>query len=135
MAVFEIDSIFFKTLKNSDALNAVFSGDIFVYKVPEYYEGEFISINTLDISETRPQKGTSNIGIYVPDLLAQVNHKQQHYPNATRIVELSNTVRTVLNNAVIPDFAFEIQTESIFAFNDMHYSNLRINWINCNINH
>lgn len=134
MAVFEIDSIFFKTLKNAAELNAVFSGDVFVYKVPEYYEGEFISINTLDVSETRPQKGTSNIGIYVPDLLVKKGKKQQPYPNMARIVELTNIVRTVLKNTVVKGFAFTVQSESIFAFNDTHYCNLRIEWVNCNIN-
>ena len=129
MAIFNINTIFFKILDQSPELREVYAGDVFVGDSPENYDSENITINTINVRHGKPQTGTSNINIHVPDVLIEVDGVEQYVADENRINDIVSVVVAVLESAVITEFGFKITNESIIENGHEHYVNLRLDWV------
>lgn len=130
MAIFNINTTLFKILDKSPELREVFGGEVFVGESPENIAAENITINTIDVRHGRPQTGTSNVNIHVPDIIVNSDSGNDEYmADENRINEITNAVVAVLDSAVITEFGFKITNESIIENGNEHYVNLRIEWV------
>lgn len=129
MAIFNINTIFFKILDQSPELREVYAGDVFVGESPENYDSENITINTINVRHGKPQTGTSNINIHVPDVLIEVDGVEQYVADENRINDIVSVVVSVLESAVVTEFGFKITNESTIENGHEHYVNLRLDWV------
>lgn len=129
MAIFNINTTFFRLFNESPELRDVFAGEIFIGESPENHEFENITINTLNVNHGRPQTGTTNINIHVPDLLVDVNGVEQYIADENRINEIVSTVVGILDVVTITEFGFKITNESMLENGREHYVNLRLDWV------
>lgn len=129
MAIFNINTIFFKILDQSPELREVYAGDVFVGESPENYDSENITINTINVRHGKPQTGTSNINIHVPDVLIEVDGVEQYVADENRINDIVSVVVAVLESAVVTEFGFKITNESTIENGHEHYVNLRLDWV------
>lgn len=97
---------------------------------PDTSTTEDIVINTIALTVEKPQDGTSNINIYVPDKRAMVRGKEQNTANRARLKQIGDDILRYIEQVNIPEL--EIWTESDTIINEpsagQHYRNIRIKW-------
>ena len=97
---------------------------------PDTSTTEDIVINTIALTVEKPQDGTSNINIYVPDKRAVVRGKEQSSANRARLKQIGDDILRYIEQVNIPEL--EIWTESDTIINEpsagQHYRNIRIKW-------
>ncbi|GBU07965.1 hypothetical protein AwDysgo_12960 [Bacteroidales bacterium] len=128
---FDTDSILYGILFNSQIKNAI-SGNIYLGDDrPDDSQDEDVVINSIDLTQDyHPQLGTSNVNIYVPDMLVKINNKQQSKSNRLRLKVLSEKTMKILRGAKIPGLLFTIESQYTLAEPSVkqHYVNIRISW-------
>lgn len=131
MLSFDTDDILFKVLTTSEELKCSLSGGIYVQgERPDNSGIEDVVINTIVLNREKPQNGTSNINIHVPDLKLKINKQDQRKADRERLRELTALVLKILKAAQVEGLTFWVETETVIkepAISE-HYTNLRINW-------
>lgn len=128
----DTDDILFNLLKT-----AVKEGEIVINGIvcheddrPENSQTEDIVINTIALTHDKPQDGTSNVNIYVPDLRLKIRGQEQRATDRRRLFEIGEQVKAFIEAQNLPDF--EMWIESDLTLKDQgaaqHYRNLRIKW-------
>lgn len=129
---FDTDDILFRILDGNAGLKAAISGGIYPGNSrPDNSEKEDITINTITVTRNfLPQKGTSNVNIYVPDLKLKINNQEQRKANRERMREITNRVITTLEAANPEGLTLWIANETTLREPEIHrhYINLRIEW-------
>lgn len=97
---------------------------------PDDSQTEDIVINTIAITHDKPQDGTSNVNIYVPDRRVKIRGKEQRKTDWARLKELGDALVNFIETLNLPDF--EMWIESDATLRDIsagqHYRNIRIKW-------
>ncbi len=128
---FDIESILYNILSGSSIPETISGGIYLGNDRPDDSTKEDIVINTISLTQDyHPQIGTSNVNIYVEDMLVKIDNKHQSKSNRVRLKELSSKVITELKNARVPGLLFQIDSQVILAepFVKQHCVNLRISW-------
>lgn len=131
MLSIDTDDTLYKVLSTSEELKQALTGDIYVQgERPDGSNLEDVVVNTIAVSHTLPQTGTSNVNIHVSDLKLKIKGKEQRKANRERLRELTALVLEVLKKANVPGLTFWVTTETVIKEPDIcqHYTNLRIDW-------
>lgn len=120
--IFDANEILSQSL-NIDEVKSVINGSVYNNGRPLNSLNEDIVVNTITISQNTPQRATSNINIYVPDINSGVNNR--------RLKEISRKVLEVFNSTQFPSKSVYISNQTIIkeTNNKEHYVNIRIEWI------
>lgn len=128
---FDTDAILFSLLKNSPVKNAI-NGNIYVGDDrPADSKDEDIVVNTIYLTaDFRPQIGTSNVNIYVPDVDVQIGNRKQKKSNRVRLKALSEKTIDTLRNTAVAGLLLTVESQNILAEPgiDQHFANIRISW-------
>lgn len=128
---FDTDSILYGILMKSPVKNAI-SGNIYVGDDrPDDSQDEDIVVNSIDLTQDYlPQIGTSNVNIYVSDMIVEIGGKQQMKANRVRLKALSEKAMEALRGAKVPGLMFSIENQYTLAepTTKQHYVNIRISW-------
>lgn len=128
----DTDDILFKVVSEAVASGAVkISGGIYPQgERPDDSTAEDIVINTITITQDKPQSGTSNINIWVADEKVTINKRQQYKSKRERLRELGNAIVDYLKAQNLADLEFWIEGDTTLqeAAVNQHYRNLRIGW-------
>ena len=92
---------------------------------------EDVEINTITlIQEPYPQEGVSNINIYVPDIVVNLDGEQQQKANKTRLKLILEKVKSLVSNTKAKHVMIQIESENIIQDKDIkqYFVNLRIKY-------
>ena len=130
---FDTDDILFEVLNISDELKAAISGGIYTTDRPDNSEKEDITVNTITVTGSMPQRGTSNINIHVPDLIIKIKGQEQRKADRERLRQITTLVITLLEAARVECLLFWVSNQTTIKEPDtnQHYTNLRIEWNIC----
>jgi hypothetical protein len=130
---FDTDNILFQVLNSSDELKAALTGGIYTTGRPDNSDKEDITVNTITVNGSSPQRGASNVNIHVPDLKLNIAGQEQRKENRERLRELSTLVISLLEAARVEGLLFWISNQAILREPEVsqHYTNLRIEWNIC----
>jgi len=130
---FDTDNILFQALSKSEKLKAAISGGIYTTDRPDNSTKEDITINTITVNGSMPQRGTSNINIHVPDLKINISGQEQRKADRERLRKISNMVISILEPTIIDGLLFWVSNQIIIQEKQInqHYTNLRIEWNIC----
>ena len=133
---FDTDDILFQVLNGSDELKAAISGGIYTTDRPDNSEKEDITVNTITVTGSMPQRGTSNVNIHVPDLQAKIKGQEQRKANKERLRQITTLVISILEAARVEGLLFWVANQTTIKEpeTNQHYTNLRIEWNICKIN-
>lgn len=97
---------------------------------PDDSETEDIVINTITVTHDKPQTGTSNVNIYVPDLKVKIRRKEQRKADRERMREIGDALVSYLDAQNIADLEFWIESDIVLQEQQVnqHYRNIRIGW-------
>lgn len=97
---------------------------------PANSQTEDIVINTITISHDKPQDGTSNVNIYVPDKRVKIRGAEQRTANRDRLKQIGDAVVAFLEGLNLPDLELWIESDTVLKdlTAEQHYRNLRIKW-------
>lgn len=97
---------------------------------PEDSQTEDIVINTIALSHDKPQDGTSNVNIYVPDKRVKIRGKEQRKTDWGRLKELGDALAAFIEAQNLPDFEMWIESDTTLQepTAGQHYRNIRIKW-------
>lgn len=97
---------------------------------PEDSQREDIVINTIALTHDKPQDGTSNVNIYVPDRRVKVQGKEQRTADRDRLQQIGDDLVSFIEAQNLPDFEMWIESDTILREDTprQHYRNLRIKW-------
>ena len=93
---------------------------------------EDIVINTIDVTNATPQRATSNVLIFVPDIMAKGNKTSVKIANTQRLESLSRQILSLIENATTPSgISLLPSPPNIIAEDTMsqHYAGIRISWV------
>lgn len=126
----DTEDILFEVLKASTELQAAVSGGIYQNERPDGSEAEDIVINSIHLTHTAPQSGTSNINIHVTDLKLKIGGKEQRKRDRERLRILTNLVLEAIKEANVTGLTFWVENETTIQelLIKQHYTNLRIGW-------
>lgn len=96
---------------------------------PADSQTEDIVVNTIAITtDNKPQDGTANINIYVPDLRVKIRGKEQGKANRARLQELGDALATFIVEQNHPELEMWIESDLTLAEPNarQHYRNLRV---------
>lgn len=128
---FDTDSILFKIL-NKSLLKETLTGDIyFDGDRPANSNKEDIVINTITLTQDfHPQMGESNINIYVPDMIVNIEGNQQTVANRIRLKELSIIALTAIKESRLKGVKAIVKWQRTFNEPSIkqHFTNIRISW-------
>ena len=97
---------------------------------PADSQTEDIVVNTISISHDKPQDGTSNVNIYVPDKRVKIRGKEQHTTNWARLKEIGDALVDFIEAQNLDDL--EMWVESDTTLQELtaaqHYRNIRVKW-------
>lgn len=127
---FDTDDILYQILSSNNELKEMVSGGIYKFERPDSSEKEDIVINTITVTQELPQKGASNVNIYVPDISIKIAGKPQRKANTERLRTLTNKVISVLADASVEGLMFWVANQSVIKEPEVfqHFSNLKIEW-------
>lgn len=128
---FDIESILFKLLNNSNVKNTIDGGIYNQDDRPDDSTSEDVLINTITLTQDfLPQIATSNVNIYVCDKNKRINGKEQLKPDKTRLNALTKMVMEVLRSARIMGLKIIPESKTMLAEPSVkqHYVNIRISW-------
>jgi hypothetical protein len=133
---FDTDDILFQVLNGSDELKAFISGGIYTTDRPDNSEKEDITVNTITVTGSMPQRGTSNVNIHVPDERMKIKGQEQRKINRERLREITNKVISILEAARVEGLLFWAANQTVLREpeTNQHYTNLRIEWNICKNN-
>lgn len=97
---------------------------------PADSQTEDIVINTIVLTHDKPQDGTSNVNIYVPDRRVKIRGQQQTKANWARLKEIGDAVVSFIEAQNLPDFEMWIESDTTLQepTPGQHYRNIRIKW-------
>jgi len=128
---FDTDAILYGILMTSPVKNAI-SGNIYVGNDrPDDSQDEDIVVNSIDLTQDHlPQIGTSNVNIYVPDMIVNIGNKQQTKSNRARLKILSEMAIKSLREAIVEGLVFTIDSQTILTETSVkqHFTNIRLSW-------
>ncbi len=131
ISVIDIESIIYDIL-NVPSLTGLISGDVYTSgDRPTNSDKEDVEINTITLTqEPYPQEGVSNINIYVPDIVVNLDGEQQQKANKTRLKLILEKVKSLLSNTKAKHVMIQIESENIIPDKDIkqHFVNLRIKY-------
>lgn len=132
---FDTDDILFQVLNVSDELKAAISGGIYTTDRPDNSEKEDITVNTITVTGSMPQRGTSNVNIHVPDLQAKIKGQEQRKADKERLRQVTALVISILEAARVEGLLFWVANQTTIKEpeTNQHYTNLRIEWNICKI--
>lgn len=130
MLSFDTDDVLYTVLAASTALRNELTGSIYVGERPDNSEKEDVAVNNITVTHERPQSGTSNVNIHVPDLRLKIKGQEQTKADRERLRTLTNLVLSVLKAANIEGLTFWVTNETVIKEPALpqHYTNLRIGW-------
>lgn len=97
---------------------------------PDNSEAEDIVINTIMVTHEKPQRGTSNVNIYAPDLKLRIKGKEQCKADRERLRTIGDTLVTYLDEQNVADLEYWIESDTVIKEPEVkqHYRNIRISW-------
>ena len=96
---------------------------------PADSQTEDIVVNTIAISQdNKPQDGTANINIYVPDLRVRIRGQEQMKADRQRLQELGDALVSFIKDQNLPELEMWIEGDQILAERTpaQHYRNIRV---------
>lgn len=127
----DLDTILFRLFKNSAISTAISGGIYLMNSRPSNSVKEDIEVNSIALTqEYLPQTGTSNINIYVPDMVVKINNEEQRQPNIKRLKELLSIVMDVVRSANIEGLKIIPTNETVLSEPNIkqHFVNIRCDW-------
>jgi hypothetical protein len=129
--VFDTDTILYEIIANSSVKTAISGGIYAGDGRPDNSDKEDIVVSTIYLTQdVLPQRGTSNVNIYVSDKELQIKGNKQRKSNGERLGELSKQVVEALRSAQIPGVSLWIDSQNVLpepAINQ-HFVNIRVEW-------
>lgn len=128
---FDIESILFQILNNSDVKSEITGGIYFAGDRPIDSEKEDIVINTITLTQDfLPQLGNSNVNIYVKDMIVKIENRNQTKANRVRLKELADEVIDVLRYSIVKGLTITVTHQTLMRDMDInqHFINLRLSW-------
>src|SRR5574344_320744 len=128
---FDIDSILFRLLNQSDVKTAITGGIYNQDDRPDDSTSEDVLINTITLTQDYlPQIATSNVNLYVPDMNVRIKGKEQMKSDRNRLKVLTDKVLTVIRGANITGLKIIPESQTTLAEPSIkqHYVNIRISW-------
>lgn len=128
----DTDDILYKIIAEAVTSGKVsISGGVFVQgERPDDSEAEDIVINTITITDEKPQTGTSNVNIFAPDKKVKIRGREQRKADRERLREIGNAVKDHLKAQNVADLEYWIESDTTIKEIEVkqHYRNLRISW-------
>lgn len=128
----DTDDILYKIVKEAVTSGKVkISGGVFVQgERPDDSEAEDIVINTITVTDEKPQTGTSNVNIFASDKKVKIRGKEQHKADRERLREIGDALKAHLKAQNVADLEYWIEIDTIIKEIEVkqHYRNLRISW-------
>lgn len=128
----DTDDMLYKILLRAKEEGAIDNNGVICQETdrPEDSQTEDIVINTIAISHDKPQDGTSNVNIYVPDRRLKIRGKEQRATDWRRLREIGDALVSFIDAQNLPDFEMWIESDITLPDNatGQHYRNLRIKW-------
>ena len=128
----DTDDILFKIV--SEAVTSgkvVINGGVFTQgERPDDSEAEDIVINTITVTQDKPQTGTSNVNIYAKDLKLRIKGKEQRKADRERLRTIGDALVAYLDAQNIADLEYWIESDIVIKELEVnqHYRNIRISW-------
>lgn len=129
---FDLNAILFKCLNTNAAFKSALTGGVYTSERPDDSEKEDAVINTLTVTrEHSPQRGRSNVNIFVPDIKVQVGGKEQRKPAETRMKTLADLAIAALEGERKVGLSLYISNMGVMDEPDIHqhFVNLRVDWL------
>lgn len=128
----DTDDILYKIIAEAVTAGKVtISGGVFVQgERPDDSEAEDIVINTITITDEKPQTGTSNVNIFAPDKKVRIRGREQRKADRERLRKIGNAVKAYLKAQNVADLEYWIESDTVIKEIEVkqHYRNLRISW-------
>lgn len=128
----DTDDILYKIVKEAVTSGKVkISGGVFVQgERPDDSEAEDIVINTITITDEKPQTGTSNVNIFTSDKKVKIRGKEQRKADRERLREIGDALKAHLKAQNVTDLEYWIESDTTIKEIEVkqHYRNLRISW-------
>lgn len=128
----DTDDILYKIIAEAVTSGKVkISGGVFVQgERPDDSEAEDIVINTITVTDEKPQTGTSNVNIFAPDKKVKIRGREQRKANRERLRIIGNALKEHLKAQNVADLEYWIESDTTIKEIEVkqHYRNLRISW-------
>lgn len=97
---------------------------------PDDSQTEDIVFNTVAVTQDKPQDGTSNINIYVPDHRVMIRGKEQRSANRERLKQIGDALVSFIDAQNLPDLELWTESDTILSEPSagQHYRNIRVKW-------
>ena len=126
----DLDDLLYSLLQRAIATKAVTINGVVCPEDdrPADSQTEDIVVNTISISQDKPQDGTSNVNIYVPDRRVRIRGKEQRAANRGRLQQIGDQVKAFIEAQNLDDLEMWIESDTILRDQTaaQHYRNLRI---------
>lgn len=129
MIAINTNNLFYKILNGSEEITSEIKGEIFNGNRPLDRKAEDICIVQINVNNGRPQTGSTDINIHVPDIDITSGGITQQVPDNKRLDELSEIVERVVDSARVNGFAFKVDSKSVIDTAIDHYVTLRLSWV------
>lgn len=96
---------------------------------PADSQTEDIVVNTIDLTQdNKPQDGTTNVNIYVPDIRVKIRGKEQTKADRQRLQEIGDALVSFIKELNHPELEIWIESDTILAEPTprQHYRNIRV---------
>ena len=128
----DTDDMLYKLIRRAVAEGVISINGVVCHESdrPDDSQTEDIVINTISITHDKPQDGTSNVNIYVPDKRVRIRGKEQTKTDWTRLKELGDALVDFIESQNLADFEMWIEADTTLrdAGSGQHYRNVRIKW-------
>lgn len=128
----DTDDILYKIVQDAVTSGKVkISGGVFVQgERPDDSEAEDIVINTITITDEKPQTGTSNVNIFATDKKVKIHGREQRKADRERLREIGDALKEHLKAQNVADLEYWIESDTTIKEIEVkqHYRNLRISW-------
>lgn len=123
-----IDTIYAKIA--ASALDIATNGELYKLKRPLDSTKEDIVINCLPISGEQVQLATANVNIHVPDILLDIDGKEQFMPDTVRLKTLADMADSLLKDVSAAGYYYYIASQATLQDQNHstpnHFINVRI---------
>lgn len=128
----DTDDILYKIVQDAVTSGKVkISGGVFVQgERPDDSEAEDIVINTITVTDEKPQTGTSNVNIFATDKKVKIRGREQRKADRERLREIGDALKEHLKAQNVADLEYWIESDTTIKEIEVkqHYRNLRISW-------
>lgn len=128
---FDIENIIIHILSQSSVKKEISGGMYHQGDRPDNSTKEDIVVNTIAMSQDNlPQIATTNVNIYVQDVLRRIDGVEQTKPNNKRIGELTALVLGVIREARVDGMMIRIDNQTVLQEKSVnqHFCNIRLSW-------